>query len=100
MRAARSHAASTRRIASKIFCSRARESVLPTSARDGEALAPSDVREKVVAFVVDDDERRKIDDIDLPDCLHTELGVLEDLHLLDAVLREPRRRARDRAEVK
>ena len=38
------------------------------------------VGEEVVALVVDDDERREVLDLDLPDRLHAELGVLE--HLL------------------
>src|SRR6185437_8234329 len=54
--------------------------------------------EKVVALVVDDDEGGEIDHLDAPDRLHAELGVLEHLDLLDAVLGEPRRRAADRAE--
>ena len=55
--------------------------------------------EEVVALVVDDDERGEVLDLDLPDRLHAELGVLEHLDVLDAVLGEPRRRAADRAEV-
>src|SRR6185312_422154 len=41
------------------------------------------LREEVVAFVVNDDESRKIDHLDL----------------LDAILRQPRRRPPDRAEI-
>jgi hypothetical protein len=55
--------------------------------------------EEVVALVVDDDEGREVLDLDLPDRLHAELGVLEHLDLLDAVLGQARRRAADRAEV-
>src|SRR5262249_54049680 len=55
--------------------------------------------EEIVALVVDDDERREVDDLDAPDRLHPELGVLEDLDLLDVVLGEDRGRAPDRAEV-
>src|SRR5438105_3179224 len=55
--------------------------------------------EEVVALVVDDDEGREVDDLDLPHCLHAELGILVHLDLLDAVLREARGRAADRAEV-
>src|SRR3954468_13085383 len=42
--------------------------------------------EEVVALVVDDDERRKVDDLDAPDRFHAELGIFEHLDLLDAVL--------------
>src|SRR5438128_12380957 len=55
--------------------------------------------EEVVALVVDHDERREVLDLDLPDSFHAEFGVLEDVDLLDAVLREPRGRAADRTEV-
>src|SRR6266513_1762765 len=54
-----------------------------------------DLAEEVVAFVVDDDERREVAHLDLPDRFHPELGILEDLHLRDAVLREPRGRTAD-----
>ena len=57
------------------------------------------VGEEVVALVVDDDEGREVLDLDLPDRLHAELGVLQHLDGLDAVLREPGGRAADRAEV-
>ena len=65
--------------------------------RAGEGLV--DHLEEVVALVVDDDERGEVLDLDLPDRLHAELGVLEHLDLGDAVLGQPRRRAADRAEV-
>ena len=39
----------------------------------------ADLLEEVVALVVDDDERREVDDLDLPHRLHAELGVLEHL---------------------
>src|SRR5690606_36215703 len=55
--------------------------------------------EEVVALVVDDDEGREVADLDLPDRLHAELGVLEHLDLGDAVLGEAGGRAADRAEV-
>src|SRR3954454_4322824 len=57
------------------------------------------VGEEVVALVVDDDEGGEVLDLDLPDRLHAELGVLDDLDLADAVLREARRGAADRAEI-
>src|SRR3954447_21154430 len=46
------------------------------------------ILEEVVALVVNDDERREVLDLDLPDGLHAELLVLDDLDLLDAVLGE------------
>ena len=57
------------------------------------------VGEEVVALVVDHDERREVLDLDPPDRLHAELGVLEHLDRADAVLGQPRGRAADRAEV-
>src|SRR5277367_1652609 len=56
--------------------------------------------EEIIPLVVDHDERREILDLDAPDRFHAEFGVFEHLDLLDAVLREPRGRAPDRAEVK
>src|SRR5205085_400507 len=56
--------------------------------------------EEVISLVVDHDEGRKIDDLDPPDRLHAELGVLDQLDLLYAVLRQPRRRPADRAQIK
>ena len=44
--------------------------------------------EEVVALVVDDDEGRKVLDLDLPDRLHPQLGELEDLDVLDAKAQE------------
>src|SRR5580700_11833131 len=55
--------------------------------------------EKIVALVVDDDEGRKILDLDPPHGLHPELGIFVDLDLFDAVLRQARRGAADRAEI-
>src|SRR3954468_505763 len=54
---------------------------------------------EVVALVVDDDEGGEVLDLDAPDRLHAELGVLDDLDLADAVLGEARRRTADRAEI-
>src|SRR5258708_23630971 len=65
------------------------------AARSGSRQA----REEIVALVVDNDERGEIDDFDTPDRLHAELGVFEQLDLLDAVLREARRRAADRSKI-
>src|SRR5690606_13820867 len=69
------------------------------SRADGEGDRLGHRGEEVVALVVDDDERGGVLDLDLPDRLHAELGVLDDLDTLDAVLREPGGRAADRAEV-
>src|SRR6476661_10697006 len=55
--------------------------------------------EEVVALVVDDDEGRKILDLDAPDRFHAELGIFDHLDLLDAVFGEVRRRTADRAEI-
>ena len=45
-------------------------------------------REEVVSLVVDNDKSRKINDLDTPDRLHSELGIFDHFDLLDAVLRE------------
>src|SRR5580765_983804 len=66
---------------------------------DGEGDRFGHRCEEVVALVVDDDEGREVLDLDLPDRLHAELGVLQHLDALDAVLRQPGCRAADRAEV-
>jgi hypothetical protein len=55
--------------------------------------------EEVVALVIDHDERREVLDLDLPDRLHPELGVLEHLDLADVFLRQDRGGAADRAEA-
>src|SRR4051812_13837329 len=55
--------------------------------------------EEVVALVVDDDERREVNDLDAPDRFHAELGIFEHLDLVDAVLGEIRRGTADRAEI-
>src|SRR5438876_4224045 len=56
-----------------------RASAKPASARSGQGS------EEVIALVVDDNEGRKIDDLDAPDRLHAELGIFDQLDLLDAV---------------
>src|SRR6516165_11261426 len=62
--------------------------------------APSRERcKEVVSLVVDNDKSRKINHLDAPDRFHSEFGIFDDLDLLDAVLREARRRAADRAEI-
>src|SRR6476619_5806001 len=63
------------------------------------ALTEVQLLEEVVALVIDDDERREVDDFDAPDRFHAELGIFEHLDLLDAVLGEVRRSAADRAEI-
>ena len=55
--------------------------------------------EEVVALVVDEDEGREVLDLDLVDCLHAELRILDELHLLDVLLGEDGGGAADRAEV-
>src|SRR5260221_13870250 len=55
--------------------------------------------EEVVALVVDDDEGGEILHLDPPDRLHAELGIFDDLDLLDAVLGEVRGRAPDGSEI-
>jgi hypothetical protein len=61
--------------------------------------ALDDFFKKVIAFVVDDDERREVFDFDLPDRFHPEFRILENLNGLDAVLSEASSRSTDRAEV-
>ncbi len=70
----------------------------PTETGWARASRP-DLLEEVVALVVDDDERREVDDVDLPHGLHPQLGVLEDLDLADVVEREAGGGAADRTEV-
>ena len=55
--------------------------------------------EEVIALVVDDDECREVFDLDPPHGLHTELGILEQLHLLDAIRRKFGSRTADGAEI-
>src|SRR5215470_19865824 len=61
--------------------------------------APGRPGEEIIPLVVDDDERGEVAHLDLPDHFHAQFGVLEHLNLGDAVLREFRCRAADRAEV-
>src|SRR5947208_3100983 len=69
-------------------------------ARERQFLSAAErLTEKIVSFVVDDDERGEIDDLDLPNRLHSELLVFEHLDFLDAVLRQPRCRSSDRPEI-
>src|SRR5204863_2994796 len=55
--------------------------------------------EKIIALVVDDDEGRKIHDLDAPDRFHAEFGIFDDFDFLDAVLGEICRRSSNRAEI-
>ena len=55
--------------------------------------------EEVVALVIDDDECREVHDVDLPHGLHAEFRILQHLHLLDAVLRQDRRRPANGPQV-
>ena len=67
---------------------------------DGAGLSlAADLVEEVVALVVDDDERREVDDVDLPHRLHAELGVLEHVDVLDVVEGQPCGGTADRSEV-
>src|SRR5258707_4473483 len=55
--------------------------------------------EEIIALVVDDDEGRKILDLDAPDRFHAEFGIFHHLDLLYAVLCEVCRGPPDRAEI-
>src|SRR3954470_11978688 len=70
--------------------------ILPNEAR----LSQIQFLEEIIALVVDDDEGRKIHDLDAPDRFHAELGIFHHLDLLDAVLGEIGRSTPDRAQVK
>src|ERR1051326_9107986 len=58
------------------------------------------VREEIVALVVHQNERREILHFDFPHGFHAELGILEQLDLLDVLLRENRGRPADAPEIK
>src|SRR4029450_408651 len=60
---------------------------------------PADLVEEVVALVVDHHEGGEVLDLDAPDRLHAQLGVLQDLDLADAVLGQAGGRPADGAEV-
>src|SRR3954464_912020 len=68
-------------------------------AGEGDGDGAGRVGEEVVALVVDHDEGGEVLDLDLPDRLHPELGILQHLDRLDAVLGEPGGGAADRPEV-
>src|SRR5215470_13147342 len=84
------------RTSGRLKCRREPTTALPPPAR----TAPSrERREEIVSLVVDNDKGREINNFDAPDRLHSELGIFDDLDLLDTVLRKARRRAADRAEI-
>mmetsp|Transcript_25535 Transcript_25535/g.64791 ORF Transcript_25535/g.64791 Transcript_25535/m.64791 type:complete len:514 (-) Transcript_25535:434-1975(-) len=66
-----------------------------------EELATSHLpcREEVIALVIHHNESREILNLNLPDGLHAKLGVLQHLHLLDAVAREDGGGAANGAQV-
>jgi hypothetical protein len=51
--------------------------------------------EEVVALVINEDKCREVLNLDFPDSLHAELGVLDALDALDVVLREDSGRTTD-----
>ena len=55
--------------------------------------------EEVVAFVINKDECGEVNNLDFPDSLHTEFGILKALYFLDAVLRQDCCRATYTAKV-
>jgi len=59
----------------------------------------AEVLEEVLALVVHDHKGREVLHFDAPHGLHAQLGVLQHLHLLDAVLRETSGGTTDRAQV-
>mmetsp|Transcript_29571 Transcript_29571/g.50209 ORF Transcript_29571/g.50209 Transcript_29571/m.50209 type:complete len:587 (-) Transcript_29571:115-1875(-) len=65
----------------------------------GRGASRDPLGKEVVALVVHDDEGREVHDLDPPDGLHAQLRILQHLHLLDAVLRQDRRRAPNRPQV-
>src|SRR5262249_38600560 len=70
-----------------------------TTAACAGALPQIQLLEEIVALVVDDDEGGEILHLDPPDRLHAELGIFENLDLLDAMLGEVRRGAANGGEV-
>ena len=58
-----------------------------------------DALEEVVALVVDQDKRRKINHINLPDSFHAKLGILDALDALYVVLSKDGSRTTDGTEV-
>ncbi len=58
-----------------------------------------EVLEEVVAFVVDYNEGGEVLDLDLPDGLHAEFGILQHLYFPDTVLSKPCCWPSDRAQI-
>src|SRR5689334_9946505 len=72
----------------RIVAVKPRQPALTASGSSGDlkdTLRTGYLGEEVVALVVDHDERREVDDLDPPDRLHAQLGVLQHLDLADAV---------------
>src|SRR4051812_32699980 len=55
--------------------------------------------EEIIPLVIDDDERREIDHVDLADRFHPKVLEVDQLDLLDVRLREDGRRAADASQV-
>src|SRR6516225_2521919 len=66
---------------------------------DGVTSPEIELFEEIISLVVDDDEGGEVLHFDPPDRLHAELGVLDRLDFLDAVLREIGRRASDGSKI-
>ena len=66
----------------KIFLQILQRKLLPVSISPGRFLM-FEIGKKVVALVVDDDERREVLDVDLADSLHAQFGEVHDLDRLD-----------------
>ena len=60
---------------------------------------PHKVGEEVVALVIDHDKGREVLDLNLPNGLHAQLRVLQNLDLADAVLGQPCGRSADSQEM-
>src|SRR3546814_19023174 len=71
----------------------------PQNGRSGSAQGDggADEVDEVVALVVDDDEGGEVLDLDLPDRLHPQLGVLDHPALADAVPGQAGRRSASRS---
>ena len=58
-----------------------------------------ELREEVVALVIDEDEGREVNDIDFPDGFHAEFRIFDARDGLDVVGRENGRRSTDGSEI-
>ena len=63
------------------------------------ALLILDLLEEVVAFIIDEDKRRKIFHFDFPDSFHPQFRIGHALEALDTLLGEHCRRAADASKV-